>query len=255
MEFEYADRNYLNAQLFVTDEVNFNNKLKFRVGAYNNNDAKNSPINQTLDNNQKQFLANIGDSVQNAYYPSAVKDTFATGKILYEKVDTSYFGIQDSIYVYSPQPAPNLYSLGFIEVEQGKGNYQLDQTLMPMEKYINGFPRIPMESGREITCCNILVAPKKQQMLSFGADYTEGNLTVKTEMAASTKDVNTYSSKDKGNDQGFAGRVMINHTKPLHGKNDLQLNTALYYEYTGANFNPLERLRNVEFNRDWGLHL
>jgi hypothetical protein len=254
VEFEYADRNYLNAQLFVMDEVNLNNKLKFRLGAYNNNDAKNSPINQTLDNNQKQFLADIGDSIQNAYYPSAVRDTFAVGKILYAKVDTSFFGKSDSIFVYSPQAAPNLYSVGFIEVQQGKGNYQLDQTANANGKVYRWVS--PDSNGIKqgnYVAATFLVTPKKQQMITFGADYTEGNLVVKSEMAVSTKDINTFSSKDKENDQGLAGWVMVNHTKPLHGTKDLHLNTSLYYEHTGANFNPLERLRNVEFSRDWGL--
>ena len=254
VEFEYADRNYLNAQLFLADEVNLNNKFKIRVGAFNNNDAKNSPINQTLDANQKQFLADIGDSVQNAYYPSAVRDTFATGKILYAKIDTSYFGLNDSIFVYAPQTAPNLYSLGFIEVDQGKGNYQLDGGANANGKVYRWVS--PDSNGvrqGNYQAATLLVAPKKQQMLSVGADYTEGNLSVKTDFALSTKDINTYSSKDKGNDQGIAGRVILNHIKPLHGAKDLQLKTMLYYEYTAENFTPIERLRNVEFNRDWGL--
>jgi len=254
VEFEYADRNYLNAQLFVTDEVNFNNKLKLRIGAFNNNDAKNSPINQTLDNKQKQFLADLGDSIQNAYWPSAVRETFATGKILYTKIDTSFFGNNDSIYVYSPQPAPNLYSLGFIDVGAGKGNYQLDQAANANGKVYKWVS--PDSSGNKqgnYVPATFLVAPQKQQMLTFGTDFTQGNLMVKTDLALSTKDINTFSSKDKGNDQGLAGKVTVNHTKPLHGSRNLQLNTSLYYEYTGANFRPLERLRNVEFNRDWGL--
>jgi hypothetical protein len=257
IEFEYADRNYLNAQLYLRDEFQLNPKLKVRVGAYHNNDSKNSSINQTLDAAQKQFLADIGDSVQYAYYPSAVVDTLTTGKILYEKIDTAYSSTaSDSVYIYSVNSQKTLYSLSFVDVGAGRGNYELDLNSNANGKVYRWIAPDTLTGKKrgQYEPAQLLIAPRKQQVFTVGADYAiDPKTQVRAEMAVSVLDVNTFSSKDKGNDQGLAGRVRINNARPLSGTRGLELKTGLNYEYIQADFRPLERLRNVEFNRDWGL--
>ncbi len=256
VEFEYADRNYLNPQLYGSDEINFNNRLKLRVSAYSNNDAKNSPINQTLDNRQKQFLSEIGDSTQYAFYPSAVVDTFSAGAILYAKVDTTYNGgTTDTIYVYSVNPSDTLYNLSFIDAGFGKGNYVLDFNSNANGKVYRWVaPDSTGASKGQYVPAVLLVAPKKQQLISIGADYLlTKNTSIKTEFAVSTYDINTFSSKDKDNDQGVAAKIQLNHIKTFAGPKTLQLQTNLGYEFVQSTFRPIERFRNIEFNRDWGL--
>jgi hypothetical protein len=254
IEFEYADRNYLNAQLYVRDEVTLSKKFKLSVGAYHNNDSKNSSINQTLDTDQKQFLADLGDSTQYAFYPSAVRDTFATGKILYEKIDTVFNATRDSIFVYSTDPGAELYSVSFTDVGQGRGDYQLDLTANTNGKLFKWVaPDTLGNKTGNYAPATLLIAPRKQQVITVGGEYQDGRFSAKTELAMSNFDVNTFSSKDKGNDQGFAARVIMNNTKALGGVKKVDLITDLYGEHTDETFKPIERLRNVEFNRDWGL--
>jgi hypothetical protein len=126
IEFEYAERSFLNSMLYASDELIVNKKLRLNIAAYSNADAKNSPINQTLDTKQRQFLNNIGDSVQYAFYPTASLDTFSSGKILYAERDTVVNGNPQKIYVYSTTKDSVLYGLGFIEVGMGRGNYVPD---------------------------------------------------------------------------------------------------------------------------------
>jgi hypothetical protein len=109
IEFEYAERSFLNSMLYASDELIVNKKLRLNIAAYSNADAKNSPINQTLDTKQRQFLNNIGDSVQYAFYPTASLDTFSSGKILYAERDTVVNGNPQKIYVYSTTKDSLLY--------------------------------------------------------------------------------------------------------------------------------------------------
>ncbi|HRH51230.1 MAG TPA: hypothetical protein PLP23_20935 [Panacibacter sp.] len=257
VEFEYADRNFLNSMLYVSNETTFGNKLKLNISLYNNGDAKNSPINQTLDNPQKQFLANLGDSVRQAYYPYASIDSFSASIILYKRIDTLYNGVHDSIYVYSTSPDSAKYNLSFADVGFNKGNYlpyfsaangQVFQWVQP----VNGIPQGSFEPAA------FLVTPKKQQVFSVGATYQMNNkMLVKAEFAGSNYDVNTFSEKDKNNNRGIAGKFSVqrNDTLKTNTGKVLQLNAIAGYEYVNQRFQPVERLRPVEFARDWGLPL
>lgn len=256
VEFEYADRNYLNANLYLSQEFDLNKKLKIRLGAFNNGDAKNSQINQVLDVNQKQFLTNLGDSIQKAFYPSAVLDTvFDAGKILYEKIYYNPGTGIDSFYQYSTDPSVAVYNLSFVEVGQGNGDYLPDFNGANGKVFKFIMPVSGVKQGRYAPVM-ILVTPKKQLVMSLGADWLAGkNTTFKTEFAVSNYDVNTFSSKDEGDDAGIAARFQFINTKLLRSglNKKTHLSTNAEYEYVQAKFKPVERLRYVEFSRDWGL--
>lgn len=255
IEFEYADRNYLNANLYLNQEFAINNKLKLRIGAFNNSDAKNSQINQTLDSKQRQFLFNAGDSVQNIYYPAIGIDSFSRDKLLYEKVYYTNGIFTDSFYRYSVDSSKAKYNLSFTDVGEGNGNYITDFNgangkVFKFIEPVNG-----MKQGR-YEPVTVLVAPKKQQLISLGAEYQlNKNNVLKTEFALSNYDVNTFSSKNGGDDIGLAARFQYTNTVPLSTAKKSFLTSSIDYEHTQQKYKPLERLRFVEFSREWGLPL
>ncbi len=251
VEFEYADRNYLNYMLYVADEINVSKKLKINIAAYSNSDAKNSPINQQLSIQQKQFLANIGDSVQNAFYPSAVLDSFSVSKILYAKRVNPVNTLWDSIYVYSTNSDSAKYFLNFVDVGANKGNYiplfngangKVYQYIAP----INGILQGNFEPAI------FLVTPKNQQVVTLNAVYNIDSKTIlTTDIALSNYDNNTFSSKHKTDNAGLAGKFLLQKMGKLNKNN--QWNSSIGYEWVDEKFRPVERLRTVEFARDWGL--
>lgn len=257
VEFEYADRNYLNSNIYITNETALGTKATVRVGFFNNSDAKNSPINQTLDKPQKDFLSNLGDSIQNAFYQNAVMDTFSLGRIMYKKVDTIYNGglSRDSIFVYSTNPDSARYLLSFIEVGQGKGDYVPDFNGANGKVY-RWVPRINGVRQGRFEPAQFLVTPKKQQVLNVGVDMKLGKTLLLTgEGAMSTYDVNLFSSKGKQNRTGYATKWQLKDTRSFSGGTGSarKLVSEAGLEFVEARFKPLERLRNVEFTRDWGL--
>ena len=262
VEFEYSNQSYLNVNLYLGDELQVNKKLHLRFGVFSNSDARNSPISQTLDSGRLKFLNELGDSINNAFYPVAPIDTGqSVAQILYRKIDTTYIGpgglvTHDSIFVVSNDRKYTLYNLSFSDVGQGQGNYIQNNQGLNGNVYQWVAPTNGDKQG-QFEAAEFLVTPKTQQVITGGVDYAVSKETlISADLARSRYDINTLSTKDKGNDAGSAFKLTFKNLHML--RRNLPgwvISSYLNYEYNDIRFQPLEPIRPVEFLRDWGLPL
>lgn len=249
VEFEFAERNYLNTNLFLRQELSVAKKWKFFVGAFNNSDSRNSPINQTLDARQRQFLSEVGDSIQNAFYPTAQVDTFAADKVLYEKIYTG----TDSFYRYSTDPLLARFRLAFTELGPGKGNYVTDFNGANGKVYKYVAPIGGVKQGN-FEPIQLLIAPRRQQLMNAGVSHRfDDRTTLIAEVATSNNVVNTFSSREGNDDRGWAGKIRLSDSRTISLMKRYRSEMVLEGEWVDQKFRPLERLRSIEFTRDWGL--
>ena len=259
VEFEYQDRNYLNSLIYVYDELKIGNKWKIRLDAYSNQDAKNQPYLQTLDGNQKRFLSTIGDSIQNAFYPSIATDTFAANKILYKMIDTVVNGVlYDSVFVYSINPDSAIFSLGFSYAGPNRGDYNISASNANGRAYnwvapINGVPQ-----GSYVPA-QLLITPKKQQVFILNTNYQIDSLKAfNIEIGASNTDPNLFSKIDDNTHWGLATKLRYKELRFLGREDSLgnkkwNWNNDISYEYVQNSFKTIAPYRNVEFGRDWNV--
>lgn len=251
VEFEYANQNYLNTLFILGDDLDVNKKLKFQFNYYSNSDAKNSPLNQVLTTQQKQFLSQLGDSVQKAYYPSAAIDTFSSTTIMYALRDSVVGGVNyDTVFVYSTNPDSARYTVSFQDMGLGNGDYLLAGTAVNGKVFQWSPPVGGVKTG-EYEPLVLLVAPQKQQLVSVGSSYQLDSRTKFIgEWALSDYNPNTFAVGHI--DQvGMAGKVGVVREQSL--TTDLKLVSNASMEWVGPKFRPIERLRSVEFYRQWGL--
>ena len=264
VEFQYSDKNYARSLFHFGDEFEYD-KLKLRFNFYSEQDSKNQPLLQDLDDTRKQILSDVGDSLQLAIVPSADTSTFNNEQVFYELKDSTIAikgntNTYDSIFVYSTIPQKAKYQLRFSDVGQGNGNYR------QVASSANGkvFQWFQPDTVTDALQGNyepveILIAPKLNQMFTFGGDYIfSENTKLTLEGAMTNTDLNRFSSKNSNDDVGYAGRLVYDHIIPLGKKDSLtdkrwKILTGLSYEYTNKNFRFIERFRNVEFDRDWNL--
>jgi len=263
VEFQYSDKNYARSLFHLGDEFEYD-KLKLRFNFYSEQDSKNQPLLQELDDERKQILADVGDSISLAIVPSADSTMFNNEQVFYERKDTTiaYKGnthTYDSIYVYSTNPQKAHYQVRFSEVGQGYGNYR-QVTSSANGKVFQWFQPDTATGAKQgnYEPVEILIAPKLNQMFTFGGDYKfSENAKITLEGALSNTDINRFSAKNSSDDIGYAGRIVYDQLIPI-GKKDTvdkrwKIITGLSYEYTDKNFRYIERYRSVEFERDWNL--
>lgn len=254
-EFQYAERNYARSLYFFSEEIEAK-KLKVRFNFFGEQDNKNKTLQQSLTETQKLTMFNIGDTLSKSFSSGAELAVFNNNDVFYWKKDTIVGStIYNGIYVQSTNQDSAKYRVKYSYVGEQNGFYvQVSTTangkvykwVAPIGGILQGNyePLIP------------LVTPKKKQMFTSGINYEfnkQHNLDI--EGVFTKNDINTFSSYNAFNDDGYG--IKINSNNQTIIKNDTTNKEpikAIYnfgYEYIQRYFNPIERYRAVEFERDW----
>ncbi len=254
-EFQYAERNYSRSLYFFSEEIE-SEKLKVRLNFFGEQDNKNKTLQQSLTESQKLTMFNIGDTLSKAITSGAELATFNTTDVFYWKKDTTVSSVTyNGIFVYSTNPDSAKYRVKYSYVGENNGYYiQVSTTangkvykwVAPVGGILQGNyePVIP------------LVTPKKKQMFTTGVNYQfNKNHNVDIEGVYTKNDINTFSSFNSSNDDGYGIKVNSNNQsvikKDTATKQSLNAVYNLGYEYVQQYFNPIERYRAIEFERDW----
>lgn len=250
VEFEYADKNY-NRFLFYTNQQFKHEKGSISVQYFTEGDAKNQPVNQELNSFEKQVLELAGDNLNGSVVQNIDSIAFDQNRVLYKMIDSLVNGVfYDSILVYSTHPDSAFYQVGFSLVGENKGNYirVLSATNGKMYQWVapqNGIPQGNYEPVQ------LLIPPKKQQLvLVKSALNPTANITIETELAFSQKDLNTFSNQDSYDNNGYALSTRYHQKINLNASD---LTVFALYNFIHKHFNPLERFRPAEFEREWNL--
>ena len=240
-EYQYNDRVY-NRFTTYNNVTYKSDKLSVSGYFYNENDLKNQSLEQDLSNEQKQQLSNAGNDSNKMVSPSAYIDAYSEDKILYKKVN---FGTVE-IFEYSTNENDELYNVSFSYVGENLGNYIL--------KDVIALGKIYEYAGENLGNYNPLiqlVAPNKLQIAVFKASYNPSSkTTINTETAFSVFDQNLFSSIDDSKNDGLASKFSWDQ---LIFQKKWQLKSNVKFDYINDRFKSVERVQNIEFNRDWNI--
>jgi len=253
-EFQYAERNYARSLFFFGEEIN-TKKTKMYFNVFSEQDNKGRPLQQSLEQSDRNVMIDAGDSLSQAFTSGATVSEFNTNNIFYRRLDTLVEGfIYPDVYVYTPVADSVNFSLRFSYVGEGRGHYARSNTaangqvftwMAPVNDQLVGAyePVIP------------LVTPKQNQMFTAGFTHSITNNNLLSVEGVYTKnDINTFATKDKGNDEG-SGVKMVSANQTILAVDSLKQETKLvynvHYEFIQQRFTQIERFRTIEFDRDW----
>lgn len=246
VEYQYSERNY-NRLVTYAGATTESKSWSFGGYIYSENDMKNQPLQQNLSPEQVQILAQAGDNTNLMKAPSAFEDTYSENKILYKKILVNAV----EVYEYSNNSSDVLYNVKFSLMGNNLGNYiiQNNTSVERIYQYVSPIGGVPQGNYEPIVQ---LVAPMKIQVATFLGKYNPDEKTlVDFEIAMSNNDKNLFSGIDDSDNEGIAFKTNIK--KRLFTR-DWTLDGFANYQFVQKDFRSVERLYNIEFNRDWNLN-
>ena len=252
VEFQYSDQRYSRSLVYFNQKWKSKN-WEFDLGIYSEQDSKNQPLQQSLSDGDKLVLANAGDNLFAAVTPNVDSVPFVNTEVLYAKRDSLVEGINQEYYQYSTHPDSANYRLNFSFVGAFNGNYNLANAGVNGRVYnwvapING---VPQGSYEPVV---ILFPPEKKQVVDLKTSYrVNKKLSIYNESALSNNDRNTFSIKDANDDVGLSSITGLKIENELNKEKSLNLEHDFRYQFIQNSFESIQRIRSVEFNRDWNV--
>ena len=249
VEYQFTDRSYTRFVGYGGGNYT-SDKLDIGAYVYSENDAKNQPLQQNLTEEQVAILTAAGDDQELMNAPSAVPDTFSENRILYRKAD--FNGTE--IFIFSSNPEDELFNVRFSLVGENMGNYVIsdESTINRIFEFVAPLDGIPQGNYEPIIMLN---APEKLQIGGVNGSYRPSEKTrIDFELAGSVNDLNLFSTLQDNDNEGFGGRFGLQQNV-LTSADTLKVDAFATLDYINKDFRTIERLYNIEFNRDWNLDM
>ncbi len=241
-DYEYTSESYRRVFYSGGGSGNYlGGKLKISAVAARESDDADRPVLFDIDDSMKSALAEAGDS------PAAFSGLRpATGD------STGTYDMVDGILVYNPTKDGE-YNATFSWVGEDKGSYRYKGG--GVYEYVQPVDRVD-GSGASYDPVALLDGPVTHDLagLTVAFDPLE-SLHIEGESAGSSVDLNTLSSLDDGDNSGAAHRIGGSFSPVIGRRIPLRLMLNGRFQDRDERFKPLDRDRDAEENRRWGLPL
>jgi hypothetical protein len=252
VDFEYSDRKYSRSLIAGQTKTSlFNDRLKLGFSYIRENDDKDKPVDFTLSDSDRTIMSNAGNDKFKASKSGVVflgRDSTGHALGQYIQRDTILSTGHYTFYIYSPGDTSALYQVSFTFVGGGQGDYS--------SLSASSFKFVGLKQGSYLPMV-ILPLPTMYQSADLNMDLTiSKSLAFNLETAVSDFNQNLFSGLDKHNDKGAAinTALLFNNDNFKLGRLNLgRVGFTVKERYLNKNYNALDRLNPVEYNRVWDI--
>lgn len=252
VDYEYSDRRYSRNFFGAGASASlFNNAVNIKTQFLKEGDDKDSPIDVTFSDSEKQILSSSGDDIYKAVKPGeqlAALDSLGVRKGSYIKIDTTINNVLTSYFYYNPGATAAIYNVTFTYVGENKGDY--------IKESIGDYKFAGKGSGNYLPII-LLPLPEMKEMATIMAEIRPFNKVYTSfEFSGSYYDKNRFSSIDDNDNFGSARNFVIKlEPQDVHlgGINFGNIGLSYRDRYVQSRFSSLDRYNSVEFSRDYNI--
>jgi len=239
VDFQYSDEKFRrNIYAAQSHAKLWGDKLQLATTFLRESDDKDNPLDFTLNDEKLNILRQAGDDPQKSVVDGAQYVGEGNGRYIKDEYNIFHYVGKDS----------GDYQVSFSDVGENQGSYRY--------KGAGIYEYVGENLGRYAPVI-LLPTAKSHNLLDFGMKLSPFSaFSLNGELALSSLDLNTYSSFDDDDNNGFAHNWQINVTPErirFLGINLGKLDIKARVRTIQDRFKDIDRTTEIEYNRRWDL--